>query len=413
MPKKIIPGIDLPNAFRIREIPADLQKRTLTAAAAAAAVPPLGPLSSFSGTFVGTGFNLIFRPQSAATPTPMPNPVPASNGTPGNGFGDNVLELNLTSETLSFSDPLGSIPNRGAVQGDVFLNGIPYVQSIADITGGSPIPIHFEPGVWLSVPATTNPAVAATVSRMGSIPHGTTINLQGFAESAQAGPPIIPAIDPTPFFISSGAKQTFPSQTATATDTFRIPQDLGPFIAAGTITQAYLDDPNQILRDAIANQTIVETTTIHVASASAGDPRVPVPGGGASNIAFLEGTGQPNADVPVEEDGPTSGGGRPKIAGVQSTFWIETVEHELVLPVRPPGSRPFRLSGAPVLGLPKPRFRFDPALGIPSKKKVKVRSIQIQYSQTVILNFRGLSWPHISVATLVPSDEVQVPTHAW
>jgi hypothetical protein len=26
--------------------------------------------------------------------------------------------------------------------------------------------------------------------------------------------------------------------------------------------------------------------------------------------------------------------------------------------------------------------------------------LQLQYSQTVLLNFNGLSWPHVSVATL-------------
>jgi hypothetical protein len=98
-------------------------------------VPSLGPLVNFRGTFVGGGLNTIFRPQSTATPTPLPVPAP----------GDNVLELNLTSETLSFSKSLGSVPNRGEVQGDIFLNGVPYLQTINDITIPSqPVGIHFE-----------------------------------------------------------------------------------------------------------------------------------------------------------------------------------------------------------------------------------------------------------------------------
>lgn len=32
----------------------------------------------------------------------------------------------------------------------------------------------------------------------------------------------------------------------------------------------------------------------------------------------------------------------------------------------------------------------------------------IQYSQTVNLNFVGITWPHVSVATLVPSDPIAV-----
>jgi hypothetical protein len=42
-----------------------------------------------------------------------------------------------------------------------------------------------------------------------------------------------------------------------------------------------------------------------------------------------------------------------------------------------------------------------------------VESTQIQYSQQVFLNFNGLTWPHISVATLVPSDAIPVPPSVW
>src|SRR6185437_8800096 len=110
---------------------------------------------------------------------------------------DNILELNPTEETLEFSDALGSIPNRGMVQGDVFLNGIPYVQKINDVSDPAhPVGIHFEPGVWLSVPPTTVPAEDATLVRMASIPHGTTIDAQG-TSSAANGAPTIPSVDIT------------------------------------------------------------------------------------------------------------------------------------------------------------------------------------------------------------------------
>jgi hypothetical protein len=35
---------------------------------------------------------------------------------------------------------------------------------------------------------------------------------------------------------------------------------------------------------------------------------------------------------------------------------------------------------------------------------------QIQYSQETILNFSGISWPHVSVASLIPADPIPVPT---
>jgi hypothetical protein len=68
----------------------------------------------------------------------------------------------------------------------------------------------------------------------------------------------------------------------------------------------------------------------------------PAPGGGTANTAFLKGgAAGPNADA----------------ASVHATFWLETLQGQ----------------SAPT---------------------------QLQYAQTVLLNFAGLSWPHITVATL-------------
>jgi hypothetical protein len=39
--------------------------------------------------------------------------------------------------------------------------------------------------------------------------------------------------------------------------------------------------------------------------------------------------------------------------------------------------------------------------------------MQIQYSQQVLLNFNTLTWPHVSVATLVPSEPISIPASAW
>ena len=67
------------------------------------------------------------------------------------------------------------------MQPDIFLNGVPYVQMVSDVTTpGNVTPIHFEPGIWLSVPPTSDPAVALpSLVRMASIPHGTTILCNG------------------------------------------------------------------------------------------------------------------------------------------------------------------------------------------------------------------------------------------
>ena len=82
---------------------------------------------------------------------------------------------------------------------------------------------------------------------------------------------------------------------------------------------------------------IATTTTLHVSSRDAA-----VPGGGTANIAFLTGA----------KDGPNAVAAR-----VAATFWLETLQ-----------------------GDTEPR--------------------RLQYSQLVLLNFNGLSWPHVTVATL-------------
>lgn len=243
---------------------AQLSEVAPTAVPPAPAVPDLGiALASFKGNWQGLGFNTIFRPSDGSTT--FPNPPQGPN--------DNVLELNLTKEKLAFSSPIGNIPNRGsAPQKDVFLNGVPYVQTVQDVTFGSPVDIHFEPGIWLHVPATqTSPISPETLVRMASIPHGTTINAQCLAPtSSSPGPPIILPVDITPFGIGNPKSPftgTFLSQDASNNSTPRIPQDLSKFIAAGTITQEILKDPNTVLRNAIKGLTITNTITFEVSTA--------------------------------------------------------------------------------------------------------------------------------------------------
>jgi len=349
--------------------------------------PSLGPLAAFTGTFHGNGFNTIFRPDNPETPTKLPVPVSGS---------DNVLELNLTEETLSFSPGLGSVPNRGEVQGDITLNGVPYLQAINDITiAGQSVGIHFEPGLWMVVPVTTQPAEGATVVRMASIPHGATIEAQG-RSSIVAGKPAIAAIDITPFITGQpGNTVPFPSQTAATGGTPRIPQDLSPFIKAGTITQAMLSDPAVLLREHIASQTITSTTVITISTAAA----APLAGGGTENIAFLLGTaGAPNAQA----------------LKMEATFWIETVEFSIDVPIFEPGQAPLIIpANAGTAGQPVPEFLVNPPIPVTAPRTIKVTAPQLQYAQQVFLNFNGLTWPHVSVATLVPAAPLSIPASAW
>lgn len=111
---------------------------------------------------MGNGFNMIFRPYDGAPDPAMPNPItsgPTPPAAPGN---ENVLELNLTQETLAFTGAIGNVVNRGLqTQKDIALNGVGYTQSINDMTNpatglanapGPPVHIHFEPGLWMHAP---------------------------------------------------------------------------------------------------------------------------------------------------------------------------------------------------------------------------------------------------------------------
>ena len=394
-------SISLPPGFEIHGV----TRKLLSKQPSTTPAPPLLVLDSFQGTFTGNGFNTIFRPQSSATPTIFTN-------NPTQGATDNVLELNLTTETLAFAGALGSVPNRGLfAQGDIFLSGVPYVQSIQDVTNpatgkadGPATDIHFEPGLWMRVPAsTTNPVQVESLNRMASIPHGTTVNAQGVAPTTTTpGPPDLSAVSSiTPFLINSNPPSpvTFPNQTASLTNTLRLPQDLTTFIKAGTITQAILDDPNTALRNANQGKTFVNTSTIHISTT----PTAPQLGGGTANNDFLVG-----ANV-----GSTTG---PNAQAVQmdATFWISEVSHQITVPVHALGQGPLEIAApSPVPGAPAgfeaPSFIVDPPVAITAPKTITVTSTQIQYSQRVILNFAPLSWPHVSVATLIPKDPIKVP----
>jgi hypothetical protein len=308
------------------------------AAGTALAADLLGPLRGFVGnqhqrTWKGTGFNLIWRPNHGQS-----------------GPADFFLELNLTEETLDFTDITGSgIANRGLLQTDIALGGLAYLQQISDKISG---PQHFEPGVWANVPNTTNPQEKSTVVRMGSIPHGTTINLQGDAFPA---PGSRPQIDPTTIIPFTGTLDDgicnlvhFPGvENNIATDNAsRTPHNQVP-----GLTEVQLTNPNSFLTQANANLTFLSTTVIALTSDLSAPkappnapPDAPDVGGGTDNIAFLTGkTGGPNAVA----------------TRVTATFWIERVKDAQ-------GNQ------------------FD----------------QLQYTQRVLLNFNQLNWPHITVATL-------------
>jgi hypothetical protein len=280
---------------------------------------PLGPLADLPGTWVGTGFNTIWRPH-----------FPADTQ-------DRFLELNLTSETLEFEAIPGKIPNRGLDQKDINMFGVHYLQQISDSTLSAGI--HLEPGIWATVPKTTAPKEAPTVVRMASIPHGTAVLAQGNAFTI-AGPPKIKDTDIIPFGANdraargsfADAELGFPELKLSKKTQFRQPSDA---TTQPDITQAMVKNPNLVLQKAIKNQDIVNTIVLKV-EATNGKPE----GVGTANTFFLTENASANR--------------------VTATFWIETVK----------------------------------------KAHTSGHFLQLQYTQTVMLDFNGLRWPHVSVATL-------------
>ena len=198
-------------------------------------------------------------------------------------------------------------------------------------------------------------------------------------------------------------REKFPDgafRSLTATNTYALDsRKPGPFIAAGTITQCVLDDPNTVLRNQIVNQSISETVCIDISV----PPTPPLSGGGLGNIAFLLG-------------GPLPHGLGPNAEAVlmDATFWIETVIYDVEVPPMSAGDAPLVL--APVQTNPRVPLVPSFLVSIPfveGKKfaggTITMCTTQIQYSQKVILKFSGINWPHVSVASLVPADPIPVP----
>ena len=260
---------------------------------------------------------------------------------------DRFLELNMTDETLVFTRIHGPIPNRGLAMHDINMFGLTYMQQIKEHSTGAGL--HIEPGIWANVPHTTDPNEPASVVRMASIPHGTVVLAQGIAEVHQGGPQNIPDNNILPFFFGSPAPanndfnsvaQIFPELKLSVATPFR-------FVAPG-VTPQIVKNPNSVLQTALQtslqgthmkSRTFLNVSTRH---------NIIKAGGGTANTAFLAASGNPP-------------GGNARAAQVNATFWIETI------------------AGTG---------------GQPDKH-------QLQYTQLVMLDFNGIHWPHVTVATLV------------
>jgi hypothetical protein len=389
----------------------------------------LGPIAHLAGHWSGTGFNIIWRPDNTGDP----------------GFKvRRFLQLNQTLETLKFDTIASAVPSRGLFkQSDINIYGLNYLQKVkdndVDLPGFPNFPnagedLHIEPGLFLNVPASggvedpndltgnvTDPVIPASIVRLATIPHGVSVLLQGKAPGATPvpGTPTFPPVypieaitkaykdypdyDPVVGADFAAQYQAFPqtaglgvgiqpanvptlaAEPATpAPPTFHgVPENMiandipypnaknaqsnGPFPAAW---QAYLDDPNVLLRNAIEDQHILGYIEIKLATPSqAAIGQIPF-------LGIADPALEPNSNV-----GTRASRSNAFVHSVTSTFWIEWVRVR-----RYPGFRPLELREPELMPL-------NPFPGEPTV-------LQLQYTQTVILNFNNVLWPHVSVATL-------------
>jgi hypothetical protein len=328
------PIIQLDPDFAFKGAAAD--EVTAETQALAQTADPLGPLTELPGpgqtpgTWVGHGFNAIWRPHPLA----------------GSGQ-DRFLELNLTDETLVFTRIDGEIPNRGLAMPNINMFGVTYLQQIHEANQPAK-GLHIEPGIWANVPQTSNPTEPPTVVRMASIPHGTVINAQGVWRVVAGGPQTIPDNNLLPFFFKQPAPPnsafdnvalTFPELDLSIPTQFRS--------ESPGVTPEMVKNPNSVLQHALQaslqGTSMKSRTFLHVSTTDS----IIRGGGGTANTAFLN-------------SAQTPGGGNANASSVEATFWIETI------------------AGAGG----QPDFH------------------QLQYTQLVMLDFNGIHWPHVTVATL-------------
>ncbi len=198
-------------------------------------------------------------------------------------------------------------------------------------------PLHIEPGFWLHVPPTTDPPADESYVRLSTIPHGDSLVAQSVFATEVPGPPVLAPVDSLPFLIVPGTPIPGLNQ---------VPNP-DPIKKLGYV-DPYLNPklpPSVITQHSAAEIVANPVLLLQEAIAHQQIDRTVVievssaNQGGILNIPFVV----KNADT-VQMD---------------SIFWIETVNT---------GQTTFQ---------------------------------QLQYVQRVILDFDGIHWPHISVATLV------------
>jgi hypothetical protein len=270
----------------------------------------LGPLAGLVGNWNGNqGWNLIAVPSGP------------------NGF---QLLIENVSERITFSPVGAPVPNRGGTT-EQFVVALLYELTVIDkSTQGV---LHVENGMWLNLADVEKQNLGSDsagtpmefpIARQASVPHGDVVIALGKAVKSKGTPPIsdINAV-PDP---GKGAPLGY-------TDVY-FHNDFPQFNAA---------NPNAMLRQALAGQTIGNVTTLEMDTANQG--------GSISNIPFLDQHVKPS--------------------DFKCTYWIEDV-------LNPDGSIAFQ------------QLQYSQQTNLNFIKKIEDNG-----EEGLIM------WPHVNVNTLV------------
>jgi hypothetical protein len=249
------------------------------------------------------------------------------------------LKLSATRETLEFDRIGGAVPNRGSTgQNDINLFGLTYLQKVFDAANNDGL--HVETGIWVKVPKTDVPPGDETVVRQATIPHGVSLLAIGTPSTVNGGGPDIKETDSTPLHNPTG--NPIPPKPPITPPLKQDRSYLDPFF------NTPLPDGLKTTQSA---QDVIKNPNLLLLEAKAGQNIVHTE---VLDISTTNDTGIiVNIPFVVKNANATR---------MDATFWIETVEQS---------------------------------------DKDKSHFMQLQYTQRVILNFLGIDWPHISVATLV------------
>jgi hypothetical protein len=183
--------------------------------------------------------------------------------------------------------------------------------------------------------------------RQATIPHGDSLVAQSTSFKKVSSGPTINPVDSFPFPLADPIPDLNDVTHAVDTnETYLAPYKTDPLpddcLPKGLNAAETIRDPTMVLKAQIKGQTIIETSVIQITTSFPS----PLPNSpavqGIVNIPFV-----------VKNANATQ---------MDAIFWIEKVQH--------------------------PKFHDR-------------NFLQLQYVQRVILDFHGLHWPHVSVATLI------------